>query len=117
MTRDNPAAPGRSDAPKASALRWTGLTIAALLAAGIKGIEDKLPLEPAFVGDAYSGKKLREIPKTLREATETMRKSKMLRDAFGEGVISHYVHTAEWEQAEYDRRVTDWELKRGFERS
>ena len=51
------------------------LAIAALLAAGIKGIEDKLPLEPAFVGDAYITKKLREIPKTLREATDTLRKS------------------------------------------
>jgi glutamine synthetase len=93
------------------------LALAALLAAGIKGIEDSLELQPAFVGDAYSGKKLREIPKTLREATETMRKSKMLKAAFGEQVIDHYVHTAEWEQLEYDRRVTDWELKRGFELS
>lgn len=93
------------------------LAIAALIAAGIKGIEDRLELEPAFVGDAYVTKKLREIPKTLREATDTLRKSKMLKDAFGEQVIAHYVHTAEWEQAEYDRRVTDWELKRGFERS
>ncbi|WP_224705754.1 glutamine synthetase family protein [Devosia aquimaris] len=93
------------------------LALAALIAAGIKGIEDKLDLEPAFEGDAYSSKKLREIPKTLREATDTMRKSKMLKDAFGEQVIAHYVHTAEWEQFEYDRRVTDWELMRGFERS
>ena len=46
-----------------------------------------------------------------------MRKSKMLKDAFGEGVVGHYLHTAEWEQFEYDRRITDWELKRGFERS
>ena len=59
---------------------------------------------------------LREMPKTLREATETMAKSKMLRAAFGDEVIDHYVHTAEWEQFEYDRRITDWELKRGFER-
>ena len=36
---------------------------------------------------------------------------------FGEAVVAHYLHTAEWEQFEYDRRVTDWELKRGFERS
>ncbi|MHA6692974.1 glutamine synthetase family protein [Devosia sp. A449] len=93
------------------------LAIAALLAAGIKGIEDQLPLEPAFVGDAYSGKKLREIPKTLREAIDTLRQSTMLKDAFGASVVDHYVHTAEWEQFEYDRRVTDWELKRGFERS
>ena len=93
------------------------LAIAALIAAGIKGIEDKLPLEPAFVGDAYVTEKLREIPKTLREATETLRHSVLLREVFGEDVVAHYVHTAEWEQFEYDRRVTDWELKRGFERS
>ncbi|MEO8686166.1 MAG: glutamine synthetase family protein, partial [Devosia sp.] len=93
------------------------LAIAALIAAGIKGIEDKMPLEPAFVGDAYVTDALREIPKTLREATETLRHSVLLREVFGEDVVNHYVHTAEWEQFEYDRRVTDWELKRGFERS
>ena len=36
---------------------------------------------------------------------------------FGDAVVDHYVHAAEWEQGEYDRRITDWELKRGFERS
>jgi len=92
------------------------LAFAALLAAGLAGIEQKLELEAPFAGDAYVGKRLREIPKTLREATELMNRSKMLRSAFGDAVIDHYVHTAEWEQFEYDRRVTDWELKRGFER-
>jgi glutamine synthetase len=93
------------------------LALAALIAAGLKGIEDKLPLEPPFVGDAYVTEQLREIPKTLREATDYLRRSSMLEEAFGPEVVSHYVHTAEWEQFEYDRRVTDWELKRGFERS
>mgnify|MGYP001043170952 FL=1 len=93
------------------------LAYAALLAAGLKGIEDKLELEPAFTGDAYSVRKLREGSRTLRDATAALRKSKMLADAFGQQVVDHYVHTAEWEQFEYDRRVTDWELKRGFERS
>ncbi|HHY49252.1 MAG TPA: glutamine synthetase [Alphaproteobacteria bacterium] len=93
------------------------LAFAALLAAGLKGMEDELPLEPAYVGDAYHGKRLREIPKTLRDAIAALRKSKMLREALGDGVVEHYLHTAEWEQFEYDRRVTDWELKRGFERS
>jgi glutamine synthetase len=92
------------------------LAIAALIAAGIAGIEEKLELEAPYVGDAYHGKGLREIPKTLREAAALMDGSKMLRAAFGDAVIDHYVHTAEWEQFEYDRRVTDWELKRGFER-
>jgi len=93
------------------------LAFAALIAAGLAGIEQKLELEAPFVGDAYQGKALTEVPKTLREATELMRGSKMLRAAFGDDVIDHYVHNAEWEQFEYDRRVTDWELKRGFERS
>ena len=92
------------------------LAFAALLAAGLTGIEQKLALESAYVGDAYQGKALREVPKTLREATELMKGSKMLRATFGDDVIDHYVHTAEWEQFEYDRRITDWELKRGFER-
>ncbi|KQW75832.1 glutamine synthetase [Devosia sp. Root413D1] len=93
------------------------LAYAALIAAGLKGVEDKLPLEPAFTGDAYVGEKLREVHKTLRDAIAAMQNSSMLREAFGEPVIGHYVHTGNWEQFEYDRRVTDWELKRGFERS
>src|SRR5688500_16316793 len=92
------------------------LAFAALLAAGLAGIDEELELEPAFVGDAYHGQGLREVPKTLREAIALMQQSKMLRAAFGGEVIEHYLHTARWEQSEYDRRVTDWELKRGFER-
>jgi glutamine synthetase len=92
------------------------LAFAALIAAGLAGIEQKLELEAPYVGDAYQDASLREVPKTLREATELMKSSKMLRAAFGDEVIDHYVHTAQWEQFEYDRRITDWELKRGFER-
>ncbi len=92
------------------------LAFAALIAAGLAGIEEKLELQKPFVGDAYQASRLPEIPKTLREATETMAKSGMLKQAFGEDVIEHYVHTARWEQFEYDRRITDWELHRGFER-
>jgi glutamine synthetase len=92
------------------------LAFAALLAAGLDGIEKKLKLEPAFSGDAYdTSKKLREIPKTLREATALLDGSKMLRAALGDEVVDHYVHTAKWEQFEYDRRVVDLDLYRGFE--
>lgn len=93
------------------------LAYAALIAAGIKGIEDGLELGGAFAGDAYSARRLQDIPKTLREAIAALKRSTMLKSAFGEAVVDHYVHTAEWEQLEYDRRVTDWELKRGFERA
>lgn len=93
------------------------LAMAALLAAGIDGIEKKMALEPEFKGDAYGGANIREIPATLREATTALDGSTMLRSAFGDEVIDHYVHAARWEQIEYDRRVTDWEVNRGFERA
>jgi glutamine synthetase len=92
------------------------LAYAALIAAGLAGIEGGMELEREFSGDAYRGRRLREIPKTLRAATDSLRKSKMLRAAMGDAVVDHYVHAAEWEQFEYDRRITDWELRRGFER-
>jgi len=93
------------------------LAYAALIAAGLDGIERELPLEPAFTGDAYAASRARAIPTTLRDATETLRKSRMLRAAFGGDVVNHYVHAGRWEQLEYDRRVTDWEIARGFERA
>ena len=93
------------------------LAFAALIAAGLDGVEKKMKLEPAFSGDAYDpSKKLREVPKTLREAAALLDGSEFLRAAMGDDVIDHYVHTAEWEQFEFDRRITDLELKRGFER-
>jgi glutamine synthetase len=93
------------------------LAFAALLAAGLHGIEHQLELEPAFTGDAYKGKDIREIPKTLREAIECLDRSQDLRAAFGDAVVEHYLHCGRWEQFEYDRRITDHELIRGFERA
>jgi glutamine synthetase len=92
------------------------LAFAALIAAGLAGIEEKLTLGPPHSGDAYHGAELPEVPKTLREAIDSLAGSKMLRAALGGAVVDHYVHTAKWEQFEYDRRITDWELMRGFER-
>jgi glutamine synthetase len=93
------------------------LAMAALLAAGIDGIENKRELAPPFVGDAYGGTDVQEIPATLRGAAAALDGSAMLRQAFGDDVVDHYVHAAWWEQTEYDRRVTDWEVARGFERA
>lgn len=93
------------------------LAQAAMLAAGIKGIEDKMKLSPPTSGDVYEDAKAADIPQTLRAATETLRKSAFLREAFGDDVIDHYTRCAEWEQEEFDRVVTDWEIARGFERA
>src|SRR5207342_1535379 len=72
------------------------LAFAALIAAGLDGIEKKMDLEAAFVGDAYfGGKEVREIPRTLRHATTAMTGSAMLRAAFGDEVIDHYTRAAE----------------------
>jgi glutamine synthetase len=92
------------------------LALAAQIAAGLAGIEGKLPLEPEMAGDMYASKKARAIPRNLREAAVALDKSRMLRAAMGDDVVDHYVHAARWEIAEQDRVVSDWELMRGFER-
>lgn len=92
------------------------LALASQIALGIAGIEQKLELEAAYQGDAYRANEAREIPPTLREATETLRGSQLLRNAMGEGVIDHYVRAAEWEQEDFDQKVTDYEISRCFER-
>ena len=93
------------------------LAFAATLAAGLHGIDQALELEPAFEGNAYAAEEIREVPKTLREALEELDNSTILRELFGDAVIEHYLHAGRWEQAEFDRRVTDWELVRNLERA
>ncbi|NJS38642.1 MAG: glutamine synthetase [Rhodobacteraceae bacterium] len=93
------------------------LACAALLAAGLAGIEGKMELEPEMSGDMYNTAGIREIPHNLRDAAELLHGSKMLRAAFGDDVIDHYHHAAQWEIAETDRVVTDFELQRLLERA
>ena len=95
------------------------LAQAALLAAGLKGIEDGMELAPAAAGDLYEDENPNqgEIPRSLRAATETLRNSKMLRETLGDQVVDHYTRCAEWETEEFDRVVTDWEIARCFERA
>ena len=93
------------------------LAQAAMLAAGMQGIEEKLELAPPTSGDVYEDAHAADIPRTLRAATETLRRSTFLRAALGDDVVDHYTRAAEWEQEEFDRAVTDWEIARGFERA
>lgn len=92
------------------------LAYAALIAAGIRGVEEKLVLPSAPGGNIYFQKDQPDIPSTLRDAISAFESSEMLRSALGCAVVEHYAHAARWEQSEYDRSVTDWELMRGFER-
>lgn len=92
------------------------LAKAAMLAAGLAGIEEQLQLTDAFVGDAYGEDKREQIPGTLRDARDALLKSNMLRAAFGDDVVEHYARAAEWEIEDFNRIVTDYEIARGFER-
>lgn len=91
------------------------LALAAMIAAGLHGIDNGLPLEDAFAGNAYMSDKPK-VPGTLREARELFLASDTARAAFGEGVVKHYANMARVEIEAYDAVVTDWERIRNFER-
>jgi glutamine synthetase len=92
------------------------LAFAASIAAGLYGLEHKIEPPAIFEGDVYAAADLPKVPPTLREATDALEKSKILRGAFGDDVIDHYVHFFRTEQRKYDESVTSWERARYFER-
>lgn len=91
------------------------LAVSALIAAGLHGIENELPLEPVFTGNAYDSDKP-HVPHTLRDAADLLAESKLARAAFGDEVVDHYLNAAQVELTAYEAAVTDWERVRGFER-
>jgi len=92
------------------------LAYAAVIAAGLYGIERALPLEPPFRGNAYLATGVPRIPGTLRAAIATLEGSAAAREALSAGVVEHYLLTARHEADAFERAVTDWELGRYFER-
>jgi glutamine synthetase len=91
------------------------LAVAALIAGGLHGIENELPLEPAFAGNAYESDAPR-VPANLRDAASLLAQGTLAQRAFGPEVVDHYLNAARVELAAYDAAVTDWERVRGFER-
>ncbi|NUR08956.1 MAG: glutamine synthetase [Nocardioidaceae bacterium] len=91
------------------------LGLAAMLAGGLHGIEQGLELEPETVGNAYKSDKPK-VPHTLREARDAFTDSAVVRKVLGDEVVDHYTNMADVELAAFDAAVTDWELRRGFER-
>ncbi len=92
------------------------LAMAAQLAAGIKGIEEGLELQPPHKGDAYAGD-TGMIPGSLPAAREALMGSELMRDAFGADVVKHHARAAEVEIEDFERIVTDYEVARGFEKA
>jgi len=91
------------------------LACAALVAAGLHGIENELELEPAFGGNAYRSD-AEHVPATLAEALELWERSALARAAFGDQVVDHYANMARVELTAFNAAVTDWERVRCFER-
>ena len=93
------------------------MACAALLAAGLDGIDKGMDLRPPLSGDIYASEDAPEVPRNLRAAADAALSSDMLRAAFGEDVVAHYHRAALWEIEEQNRIVSDWEIARGFERA
>jgi glutamine synthetase len=91
------------------------LAVAALIAAGLYGIDHGLELEPMLEGNAYASARPR-IPGSLAEAARLFGRSEAAAKAFGDDVVAHYFRAAEVELEAFGKAVTDWERFRGFER-
>ncbi|MFJ8084513.1 glutamine synthetase family protein [Streptomyces sp. NPDC096205] len=91
------------------------LAVAGLVAAGLYGVEHKLELPEPCAGNAYTAG-YEHVPTTLREAAELWENSPIARAAFGDEVVAHYRNMARVELEAFDAAVTDWELRRSFER-
>jgi glutamine synthetase len=93
------------------------LALAATLAAGLDGIARQTEPPPIFEGDAYTTRKLPQVPKSLIEAVRELEKSKWMREQFSEEMVDHYLHFFRTEQRKFDEVVTNWERARYFERA
>ena len=91
------------------------LAFAALIAAGLYGIEHELELPPPLQGNAYESDAER-FPSTLREAIAALEQGHVARAAFGDEVVDHYLNYGHTEQRLFDQVVTCWERERLFER-
>jgi glutamine synthetase len=91
------------------------LGISAIIAGGLYGVENELPMPDPLEGNAYTAG-VEHLPTTLREAAALFDGSSIARAAFGDEMVDHYVHQARLEVAAFDAAVTDWERVRGFER-
>jgi glutamine synthetase len=92
------------------------LALSALIAAGLHGVEQGLPLEAPYEGNAYLATDKPRLPTTLRAARDLFAGSEVARSAFGEEVVAHYTNAADVELKAFEAAVTDWERVRGFER-
>tara|TARA_R110002167_G_scaffold2460_2_gene12445 strand:+ start:625 stop:2016 length:1392 start_codon:yes stop_codon:yes gene_type:complete len=93
------------------------IALAATLGAGLYGIEHELEPTEMVVGNAYEQEHPAELalPKNITDAAQALRDSAVARELFGDEFVEHYAASREWEGREFNKHITDWELKRYFE--
>jgi len=93
------------------------VALSAALGSGLWGIENKIEPVEEVVGSSYDKTFSDELqlPRTLMEAATALKASKAAREMFGDEFVEHYGATREWEEREFRKAITDWELKRYFE--
>ena len=93
------------------------IALAAALGSGLWGIENRIEPAEAVTGNAYAlpAKPDSALPSTLWEAAQRLRASQEARQLFGDEFVDHFAATREWEELEFRKHVTDWELSRYFE--
>jgi glutamine synthetase len=92
------------------------LAFAAMLAAGMAGIEEHLDCGAEYAGNAYVDATLARLPASLHDAAGLFAGSELARAAFGSDVVDFYAHHARLETEAFNNAVTDWEKGRYFER-
>ncbi|MCB0389685.1 MAG: glutamine synthetase [Bdellovibrionales bacterium] len=95
------------------------LAATAVLAAGMLGIQENLKLDEPIKGSAYEVQdqlpKELQLPTSLRDSIVNLENSKEAPQVFGKEFVEHFISTRKWEVSEYDKAITDWQLKRYFE--
>ena len=93
------------------------IALAAAIGSGLHGIEQSLEPSAPVVGNAYEQSNEAQIalPSSLGNAAQALRQSKAAADLFGSDFVEHFASTREWEEREYRRHISDWELARYFE--
>jgi glutamine synthetase len=91
--------------------------LAAALASGLWGVENRIDPEPLVEGNAYEKKfpARLALPRSLWDAAQRLKDSAMAREYFGDAFVEHFAATREWEEREYRKHISDWELARYFE--
>jgi glutamine synthetase len=93
------------------------IAVAAALASGLYGIEHKIEPDAAITGNAYDQKfpETRQLPRSLGDAAARLKASDAARSLFGDAFVEHYAASREWEEREFKKAITDWEMARYFE--